>query len=96
MTEVRRYTYAQAAEATGIPESHLRRHIKQLPHKKRGRTVWFTDEDLQRIDQLSQREPTTGPLAAAVAAPDAAPAVASVHPMAHLRPLPGRNALKRA
>ncbi|MFG2679237.1 DNA-binding protein [Streptomyces sp. NPDC048392] len=83
----RRLQYPEAAEELGIEESWLRRHIKQLPHKKLGRTVYFTDADLERIDQLHHHEPTTGPLAAP---PKPSPAAAP-HPLANLRPLPRRG-----
>jgi hypothetical protein len=80
-----RHQYSQAAAELGIEESWLRRHIKQLPHTKLGRTVYFTDADLERIDALFHHEPTVGALTLV-------PAPASgVHPLAHLRPLPARN-----
>ncbi|MDX5569354.1 helix-turn-helix domain-containing protein [Streptomyces sp. ID05-04B] len=83
----RRHTYPEAAEILRVKETWLRRHIKQLPHSKKGREVTFTDADLDRIDSLHHHEPTTGPLAAAPAsAPGAAP-----HPLTHLRPLPRRG-----
>lgn len=83
----RRLSYAQAAEELGVEESWLRRHIKQLPHGKLGRFVYFTDEDLERIDLLHHHEPTAGPLARPVPAPAAS---AAGHPLAALRPLPAR------
>lgn len=80
--------YPEAAERLGVDESWLRRHIKRLPHSKKGRVVTFSDADLRRIDEvLFHHEPTTGPLAV-VAAP--APGAGS-HPMNYLRPLPGRG-----
>lgn len=82
-----RYTYDQAIEHIPVEESWLRRHIKKLPHTKVGRTVYFTDADLTRIDQLFHHEPTTGPLAAA---PELK-AGTSAHPLAHLQPLPRRG-----
>ncbi|MFF9043285.1 DNA-binding protein [Streptomyces parvulus] len=84
----RRLGYAEAAEELpGVEESWLRRHIKQLPHSKVGRAVYFTDADLERIDAIFHHEPTTGPVAAAPAPnPAAAP-----HPLADLRPLPRRG-----
>lgn len=84
---MKRHTYAEAAAELRVEESWLRRHIKRLPHSKKGRVVTFSDADLERIDQIHHHEPTTGPLALA----PAAPATASVHPMAHLRPLPSRG-----
>ncbi|MFJ1657222.1 helix-turn-helix domain-containing protein [Streptomyces anthocyanicus] len=83
----RRLRYPDAAEVLGVEESWLRRHIKQLPHSKLGRVVYFTDADLERIDATFHHEPTTGPLAAArTPSTTAAP-----HPLASLRPLPRRG-----
>lgn len=82
----RRLSYAEAASELGIEESWLRRHIRQLPHGKLGRVVYFTDADLERIDELFHREPTAGPLARPV------PRSAGAHPLASLRPLPSRRA----
>lgn len=83
----RRYTYPEAAAALRVEESWLRRHIKRLPHSKKGRVVTFTEADLERIDALHHHEPTTGPLAHA-----SAPTATAPHPLAHLRPLPRRGA----
>ncbi|MET9100006.1 helix-turn-helix domain-containing protein [Streptomyces antibioticus] len=82
-----RHTYPEAAEILRVEESWLRRHIKRLPHSKKGRVVTFSDADLERIDALHHHEPTTGPLAAA---PAPAPGNGS-HPLSHLRPLPRRS-----
>ena len=82
----RRYTYSEAAVELRVEESWLRRHIKRLPHTKKGRVVTFSETDLDRIDALHHHEPSTGPLAAV---PAASPG-ASSHPMSHLRPLPSR------
>ena len=85
-----RYLYPEAAKALRVDESWLRRHIKKLPHSKKGRVVTFTDADLERIDALFHHEPTTGALALV-------PAPASgAHPLAHLRPLPARGSAVRA
>ncbi|MES9587781.1 helix-turn-helix domain-containing protein [Streptomyces sp. NPDC094045] len=86
----RRYTYAEAAAELRVDERWLRRHIRSLPHSKKGRTVTFTDADLERIDQMYRHEPTAGPLAL-VSAP-----TSGAHPMAHLKPLPSRGALRSA
>lgn len=83
----RRLQYPEAAEELGIEESWLRRHIKRLPHSKLGRTVYFTDADLERIDAQFHHEPTTGPVATAPASRPGA----SAHPLRHLQPLPGRK-----
>ncbi|MFF6985651.1 helix-turn-helix domain-containing protein [Streptomyces sp. NPDC010273] len=80
--------YPEAAKRLGVDESWLRRHIKKLPHSKKGRVVTFSDADLQRIDDvLFHHEPTTGPLAVTPSLPSGA----SSHPMNHLRPLPSRG-----
>lgn len=84
----RRLTYPEAAQELRIEESWLRRHIKQLPHTKLGRRVYFTDADLARIDALFHHEPTTGPMATAASS---VPATAGPHPMGHLVPLPSRR-----
>ncbi|SEC01898.1 hypothetical protein SAMN04490357_0976 [Streptomyces misionensis] len=88
----RRLTYAEAAAELpdGVTETWLRRHIKKLPHSKLGRVVYFTDADIERIDQMFHHEPVVGPLAAA---PGAAPA-AGPHPMGHLVPLPSRRSVR--
>lgn len=83
----RRLRYPEAAEELGVEESWLRRHIKKLPHTKLGRVVYFTDADLERIDQLHHHEPSTGPMAAA-SKPSTS---ATSHPLADLRPLPRRG-----
>ncbi|WP_330349630.1 helix-turn-helix domain-containing protein [Streptomyces sp. NBC_00582] len=82
-----RHTYPEAAAILRVEESWLRRHIKQLPHSKKGRKVTFSDADLDRIDALHHHEPTTGPLATP-AAPASAP---GSHPLSNLRPLPRRG-----
>ncbi|MEU7044985.1 helix-turn-helix domain-containing protein [Streptomyces varsoviensis] len=83
----RRYTYPEAAVVLRVEESWLRRHIKSLPHSKKGRVVTFSEADLDAIDSIHHHTPITGQLAVA-----AAPAGA--HPMAHLKPLPRRGALR--
>lgn len=86
----RRYTYEEAAEELRVDERWLRRHIGRLPHSKKGRTVTFSDADLERIDLMHHHEPSSGPLAVATAPASGA------HPMAHLKPLPSRGALRSA
>ncbi|WP_031514763.1 helix-turn-helix domain-containing protein [Streptomyces sp. NRRL F-5123] len=81
------YDYDEAAAALRVEKSWLQRHIKELPHSKKGRVVTFTDADLERIDQMHHHEPSYGPLAK----PAPAPAVAGVHPLAALKPLPARK-----
>lgn len=86
----RRHTYPEAAAILRVEENWLRRHIKGLPHSKKGRKVTFTDEDLDRIDALHHHEPTSGPLAIAPAPSTGA------HPLANLRPLPSRATAVRS
>ncbi|MEV5140312.1 helix-turn-helix domain-containing protein [Streptomyces syringium] len=83
-----RYTYPEAAAVLRVQESWLRRHIKKLPHSKKSRVVTFSEADLDAIDELFHYTPTTGPLAVRQPSPTGA------HPMAHLKPLPGRGALR--
>ncbi|WP_282696293.1 helix-turn-helix domain-containing protein [Streptomyces sp. CC208A] len=84
-----RHTYPEAAKALRVEESWLRRHIKKLPHSKKGRVVTFTDADLERIDALFHHEPTSGPIATVRAS------ASGVHPLAGLRPLPSRGAQRQ-
>jgi hypothetical protein len=83
----RRHTYPEAAEILRVEESWLRRHIKDLPHSKKGRVVTFSDDDLDRIDTLKHHEPTTGPLALVPSRQTGA----GSHPLSSLRPLPRRG-----
>lgn len=83
----RRLSYGEAAAELKVSESWLRGNIKRLPHGKLGRSVYFTDSDLERIDELFHREPERGPLA--VVKP--IPATAGAHPLAGLKPLPARR-----
>lgn len=83
-----RLTYPEAAEALRVEERWLRRNIRRLPHSKKGRSVTFTEADLDRIDQLHHVEPTTGPLAVAPRP------TAGSHPLAALKPLPSRSRVK--
>jgi len=86
---MKRHTYPEAAAELRVEESWLRRHIKKLPHTKKGRVVTFSDADLERIDAIYHHEPTTGPLAVVPAPAEGA------HPLRHLRPLPPRGAAVR-
>ncbi|MFE7370104.1 helix-turn-helix domain-containing protein [Streptomyces anulatus] len=80
----RRYTYPEAAAELRVEESWLRRHIKALPHSKKGRVVTFSAEDLDRIDAMHHHEPS---VAKRVAAGSEA--------LAALRPLPRRGSPAR-
>lgn len=86
----RRFTYPEAAAALRVEESWLRRHIKTLPHSKKGRVVTFSEADLDAIDAMFHHTPTAGPLAVP------ASAAAGSHPLAGLRPLPQRGSLRSA
>lgn len=83
----RRYTYPEAAEVLRVEERWLRRNITDLPHSRKGKTVTFTDADLDRIDAMFHHEPTGGPLAVA----PSAPVSSAAHPLAALKPLPARR-----
>ncbi|MFJ9318291.1 helix-turn-helix domain-containing protein [Streptomyces globisporus] len=80
-----RFTYPEAAEELRVEESWLRRHIKKLPHSKKGRVVTFSADDLDRIDAMHHHDPAV-PRPVAGAASDA---------VATLRPLPRRGAPAR-
>lgn len=82
----RRLNYRQAAEELGVTKCWLQRHIKELPHGKLGRFVYFTDADMDRIDQIHHHEPTHGPLTI----PVPVQLVTGRHPLADLKPLPSR------
>lgn len=85
----RRYKYPEAAAELRVEERWLRRNIGRLPHSKKGRTVTFSEADLEQIDQLFHHEPTAGPLASV------APPSEGAHPLRHLRPLPPRGSAVR-
>ncbi|MEU7230064.1 hypothetical protein [Streptomyces chrestomyceticus] len=44
--------YEEAAARLGIPEKWLRERIATLPHRKMGRYVQFTTEDLKAISDM--------------------------------------------
>ncbi|WP_086710281.1 helix-turn-helix domain-containing protein [Streptomyces antimycoticus] len=80
----RRLTYSEAAAELRVEESWLRRHIKKLPHSKKGRVVTFSDADLEAIDAQFHHEPEQTPRLRSVGA----------HPLAELKPLPSRRAAR--
>ncbi|MGW4876558.1 helix-turn-helix domain-containing protein [Streptomyces sp. NPDC004262] len=80
-----RHTYPEAAVILRVEESWLRRHIKKLPHSKKGQVVTFSDDDLNRIDLQFHHEPTPGSM------PQQPAAASGSHPLAHLVPLPARR-----
>jgi hypothetical protein len=84
----RRLGYAEAATELRIKEKWLRDNIRKLPHSKLGRFVYFTDADLERIDELFHYEPTSGPLASPVPIQTKR---TGEHPLAALKPLPARR-----
>ena len=84
----RRLTYPEAAAELRVTVTWLKRHIKKLPHTKKGRVVTFSDADLEAIDALFHHEPSTGPLAPVRSLPSTEQ---GPHPMGHLKPLPRRR-----
>lgn len=84
----RRLSYDAAAAELGVSKSWLQDHIKELPHGKISRFVYFTDADLERIDVMFHHEPESGPLAKPVLVSATPP---GVHPLAALKPLPARK-----
>lgn len=44
--------YSEAAERLNIPEKWLRERISTLPHRKFGKFVQFTEEDLRAISEM--------------------------------------------
>ncbi|MGW4883484.1 helix-turn-helix domain-containing protein [Streptomyces murinus] len=52
--------YAEAAERLNIPEKWLREHISTLPHRKFGKFVQFTEEDLRAISDMHFVNPGAG------------------------------------
>jgi hypothetical protein len=58
------YDYPAAAERLGIPETWLRRNVPllSLPHRKYGKHVRFTDEDLVAIAEMHRVSPVGAPM----------------------------------
>ncbi|GHA17327.1 hypothetical protein ACFOOM_32525 [Streptomyces echinoruber] len=52
--------YAEAARRLNIPEKWLRERISRLPHRKLGKYVCFTDEDLRAISEMHAVRPDHG------------------------------------
>ncbi|WP_050502035.1 DNA-binding protein [Streptomyces monomycini] len=68
--------YEEAAARLGIPEKWLRERIATLPHRKMGRYVQFTAEDLKAISDMHFVGPSSG----------AAPTTSSSGTLTALRP----------
>ncbi|MFJ4800106.1 hypothetical protein [Streptomyces murinus] len=51
--------YAEAANRLNIPEKWLRERISTLPHRKLGKFVQFTEEDLRAISDMHFVNPNT-------------------------------------
>ncbi|MFI6372396.1 hypothetical protein [Streptomyces sp. NPDC050546] len=51
--------YSEAAERLNIPEKWLRERISTLPHRKLGKFVQFTEEDLRAISDMHFVNPGT-------------------------------------
>ncbi|MDX2531599.1 hypothetical protein [Streptomyces scabiei] len=49
--------YSEAAERLNIPEKWLRERISTLPHRKFGKFVQFTDDDLRAISDMHFVDP---------------------------------------
>lgn len=49
--------YAEAARRLNIPEKWLRERIGSLPHRKMGKFVGFSDEDIQAISEMHAVRP---------------------------------------
>ncbi|GAA2929379.1 hypothetical protein [Streptomyces mexicanus] len=52
--------YAEAARRLNIPEKWLREHIGALPHRKMGKFVGFTEDDLRAISEMHFVGPAAG------------------------------------
>ncbi|GAA3162191.1 hypothetical protein GCM10017688_05490 [Streptomyces ramulosus] len=52
--------YEEAAHRLQIPESWLRKRINELPHRKMGKTVLFSHEDLRDISAMHAVRPDEG------------------------------------
>lgn len=49
--------FEQAAKELGCYETYLRRHTRDLPHHRFGRTVVFTDDDITEIRAMFRVAP---------------------------------------
>ncbi|UNZ18167.1 helix-turn-helix domain-containing protein [Streptomyces sp. 891-h] len=49
--------YAEAAERLNLPEKWLRERITSLPHRKFGKLVKFTEEDIRAISDMHFVQP---------------------------------------
>jgi len=63
--------YEEASRRLNVPEKWLRERIATLPHRKMGKYVQFTEDDLRRISDMHFVQPT-----AVDSNRDTAPAVA--------------------
>lgn len=61
--------YPEAARRLNIPEKWLRERILSLPHRKMGKFVRFTDEDLEAISELYAVRPNNSERISAQVAP---------------------------
>jgi hypothetical protein len=50
-------SFTDAAAHLGVSESWLRTHVRDLPHRRLGRKVMFTVDDLDRIVALAYTAP---------------------------------------
>lgn len=52
--------YPEAARRLRVPESWLRRNIGDLPHRKMGKSIGFSEEDLKAISEMCLVRPDLG------------------------------------
>lgn len=84
---LRLFDYDEAAAELRVSKTWLQRHIKRLPHSKKGRVVTFTAADLAAIDAMHHHDPqATAPV----------PAPSGGQPLSNLRPLPARAGRRTA
>ncbi|MFD7786464.1 helix-turn-helix domain-containing protein [Streptomyces nojiriensis] len=78
----KRYTYPEAAEILRVKRAWLQENIRRLPHTKKGRTVTFSEADLDAIDAMFHHQPPQ-----AVAPAPHLPAIpAGANPLALIKP----------
>ncbi|MFI1799418.1 DNA-binding protein [Streptomyces sp. NPDC020379] len=75
--------YTEAARRLGVPELWLRRRIHELPHRKMGKHVRFTQADLELISDMHSIRPSNGSVMHIVEA--RSESLADLKPVAHAR-----------
>ncbi len=69
----RHFSYETAATEFEIPERWLRTHIKVLPHRRIGRYVRFSSEDILAISDMFAAPPSADFVPTTTGAPDIQP-----------------------